>query len=286
MSPDQTDRKTVRMIHGLARSGGTIISRCIAALPDVVLYSEIHADGPIQIGRPSGQIAHSGSILWQTETWYPAIHRHLGDIDTLDNRLRNDADVLKRVIEASYAENRLPVIRDWSFGDFIGWPVEAEPGNRLSVHEALAADHDISALVILRHPLACFMSYLQSNPANMAYLSLPGIEKFMAGYRRFLEATANKPRLRYEDFLADPNTAIRKAAEALQLTFIEGFADNWSDRARITGDATASRSQAIGMTRQIEIPASIVDFASRQRDVQAILASLDYPPVLDSFRVV
>ena len=45
--------KTIRLIHNLPRSGGTIISKCLGAQKDVILLSEIHPDG-ILISKKNG----------------------------------------------------------------------------------------------------------------------------------------------------------------------------------------------------------------------------------------
>ena len=45
--------KTIRLIHNLPRSGGTIISKSLGAQKDVVLLSEIHPDG-VALSKKTG----------------------------------------------------------------------------------------------------------------------------------------------------------------------------------------------------------------------------------------
>ena len=45
--------KTIRLIHNLPRSDGTIISKSLGAQKDVVLLSEIHPDG-VALSKKTG----------------------------------------------------------------------------------------------------------------------------------------------------------------------------------------------------------------------------------------
>ena len=60
--------KTIRLIHNLPRSGGTIISKCLGAQKDVILLSEIHPDG-ILISKKMGVPRSSFDPVFQSQTW-------------------------------------------------------------------------------------------------------------------------------------------------------------------------------------------------------------------------
>ena len=45
LRPLPADKPAIRILHNMARSGGTLIAQCIGALPGVALLSEIHPDG-------------------------------------------------------------------------------------------------------------------------------------------------------------------------------------------------------------------------------------------------
>ena len=60
---------TIRIIHNLPRSGGSIISKSISAQKDIILLSEIHPDGP-KIIKKRGTEAKYADPLYQFQNWY------------------------------------------------------------------------------------------------------------------------------------------------------------------------------------------------------------------------
>ena len=61
--------KTIRLIHNLPRSGGTIISKSLGAQKDVVLLSEIHPEGVSirkKMGLPTLNSIRFGNLKYGT----------------------------------------------------------------------------------------------------------------------------------------------------------------------------------------------------------------------------
>lgn len=106
----QPDSQPVRIVHQLARSGGTLISKCLGCMQDVVMLSEIHPQGGTWFNP-----------LQQAQQWYQlftpaemtAINRQK------DLNFRDTIDLIyRRCLEL----NRPLVIRDWSHLDFMAAP--------------------------------------------------------------------------------------------------------------------------------------------------------------------
>ena len=60
--------KTIRLIHSLPRSGGTIISKCLGAQKDVILLSEIHPKGT-SITKKMGVNKPFFDPIFQSQNW-------------------------------------------------------------------------------------------------------------------------------------------------------------------------------------------------------------------------
>ena len=65
--------KTIRLIHNLPRSGGTIISKSLGAQKDVVLLSEIHPKG-VAISKKLGAKSSIFDPIFQSQIWLSLIH--------------------------------------------------------------------------------------------------------------------------------------------------------------------------------------------------------------------
>ena len=61
--------ETIRIIHNLPRSGGSIISKSISAQNDVILLSEIHPDG-MKFREKMDVESKIGDPLYQFQEWY------------------------------------------------------------------------------------------------------------------------------------------------------------------------------------------------------------------------
>src|SRR5882724_11636698 len=99
-SPEVSDqRPTLRLVHHLARTGGTTIAKCIAVMPQVALLSEIHPMGTERF-----------SPLHQAKNWHGLIDER--DIGRLG--IRPDFVESIRLIASRASSRGLRlVIRDW-----------------------------------------------------------------------------------------------------------------------------------------------------------------------------
>ena len=110
--------RTVRILHVPARSGGTLVGKCLAVMDEALLLQRIHpyAIGPIEpvsarpadgsISRPRG-----GGAARRPERFVEAI---------------------ALVRERAEARGKKLILREWSHIDFYGRPYNEDPGWRPS----------------------------------------------------------------------------------------------------------------------------------------------------------
>ena len=112
----------------MARTGATLINRCLGSMAGVAVLSEVHPCDP------------QYKITRQAAAWF----RLLSEDDTpwlrsLSARTPPEAfaDIVVRLAERSAEQGRHLVLRDWSHLDFLGVPFVHQPPMELLTEASL-----------------------------------------------------------------------------------------------------------------------------------------------------
>ena len=253
-------RPKIRILHQMARSGGTIICRCLASMDGVVLLSEIHPAG-LRMFNP----------LQQAMEWYALLTP--GDIRLAKEGKLSFVEAIGLIAEHCQELDKTLVLRDWSHLDFIGIPF-GQPGYRPGLVEALQKDFDLLRYSTVRHPLDQWLS-LTKNPMFAERLAKP---KYLRGVRHFSDMAVSTGFLKYEQFTADPDTSLKQLCDGLDLDFDPAYRERWPDYSNITGDVLPGRAgltEISSLPRQAGIESVAKTFESRS-DYRRILEMLGY----------
>jgi len=213
------DPAPLRSLHHLACSGGTLIARCIAALPNVRLLSEVEplSEMPLETRRffPNDLInlARQGSRPPGQEVLAGVF---LGGLRALHEDSRRHGLHL--------------VLRDHAHSLFTYGP---EIAPRPTLRELLAREHGLRSVVTVRHPLDCYLA-LQAN--HWIKFSPPTLEEYCRRSLAFLDRHAELERLRYEDFVAEPQAAMQHLCAVLELPYDPAFLHLFAG-VRLSGDS-------------------------------------------------
>ncbi|MBI5590643.1 MAG: hypothetical protein HY881_09190 [Deltaproteobacteria bacterium] len=217
-------RPSIRIIHHMARSGGTIMCKCLGCMNDVLLLSEVHPLG-MQWFDP----------LTQAAEWY-----HLFFGDELDELKALNLSFLQKIVRI-YARavelNRHLVLRDWSHLDFTAVPFVQSPSYSLTTATVLESQFNIVRLTTVRHPIDQWLSLSRLAVMNGRI----SIDAFLRGYCRFAECAKEIGFIRYEDFTRDPEWAMHSVCSLLDLKYDDSFLSKWSTYRSITGDTRSQR---------------------------------------------
>lgn len=228
---------TVRVLHQMARAGGTIICKCLAVMDGVVLLSEVHPRAILLANRVRPGLGNHFSPLRQAREWFGLVEEG----DEADLRQRTGAlrfaDMIALIAARCAGRDAALIIRDWSHIDFTGVPFEPNPPYRLRTFEALEGRMPIARACTVRHPLDQWLSlreldYIKGNLE---------VGEFLGGYRSFAEQAAEIGFFRYEDFLQDPDAVLKGLCERLELAYDQGWRERWHRYDKITGDPVAIR---------------------------------------------
>jgi len=213
------NKPPIRILSNLARAGGTLVSKCMGAMDNIVLLSEIHPLGT-QLFNPQAQACDWYNLLQPEEAGRQ--YKFTDAIQLIEQRCRASGSVL--------------VIRDWAHLDFIGVPFLERPSYRNQLHEALTQVFDIMPYALVRHPADQWLSTVHLK-VMAGHLDL---EAFLAGYRRFAEQAAASGFMRYEDFTREPSVQMEQLCRQLQLDFDAGFISKWPANRHVTGDTSGT----------------------------------------------
>src|SRR5690606_4070962 len=133
----------IRTLHHFACTGGTVISKCIAAMPNVQLLSELDPLSPMS--HAPGAFAPTDMSLLLRYGTRPA------STETLLDLFRAQLDV---VYQSTIAEGGYLVIRDHTHSHFCTGP---EVPQRPSVRELVGMVAPVLSLVTVRDPIHSFV---------------------------------------------------------------------------------------------------------------------------------
>lgn len=254
-------KRRIRILHQLARSGGTVICRCLASMDRVVLLSEIHPLG--------GRVFDP---LQQAMEWHGLLQP--AELKAARNSELSFSAAISLIARRCEEQDKILVIRDWNHLDYLGIPF-TQPQFGPALFESLQADFEVVRFATTRHPLDQWLS-LTRNPLFAERLA---VGKYLRGVRRFSEMAAEVGFIRYEDFTADSDAALQSLCHGLEIPFDAAYRDRWATYTRITGDVLPGRSN-LGEIRPLprqDSSRELLELMSQRGDYQRILKLLDYP---------
>jgi hypothetical protein len=223
--------RTIRTLHHQACTGGSLISRCIAALPAVALVSEV---SPIGESRPKMVHFHPLDVGGAFLNSYPEARPDLATmVDIFGQQLRLTSDLAQRAgLEL--------VVRDHPHTAYMRRTI----AERSAFLDACASFETIHSLVSVRYPYSSFLSLGRTGWDK----HLEGYEDYCRRYLRFLDHHATAAIIQYEGFCADPQGTMRTICRVLDLEFDETFEVRWQSH-KVTGNsgrgATMDRIQPL-----------------------------------------
>jgi hypothetical protein len=214
----------------LARSGGTLIGRCLGCMDGVALLSEVHPLG-VKMIDPAEQARRWHTLLKPAEM--PAWRGGRGRYDQL----------IALLAARTRAQGKALLLRDWSHLDFLGVPF-TEPGFTSRSSQLLESSFELHRFVTVRHPADQWAS--QQRLDMLRGRVEPAI--YLRGCRAFAELAVEVGFVRFEDFTTDPDAGLVRLCAGLGVGYDPAWRDRYRTFAHITGDEEAL-AKAIGEIR-------------------------------------
>ncbi|MFN9531589.1 MAG: hypothetical protein ACK575_09120 [Cyanobacteriota bacterium] len=250
-----TKKPLLRTIHHLASSGGTVISKCICALPNVIALSEVNPlnrhVASFEPNNPLVLFEQGGRTLTANEV-KECFLQQINYIYSLCQK--DDLDLL---------------IRDHSQTDFC---MGAAPSGKTPVRDFLQENYKLLSVITVRHPLDCYLGLLARGWDTQFVPST--LEEYSRRTLAFLDCYSHLPLRRYEDFCLHPQAFIRELCVLLEFDYSDEFITQFP-YIKLTGDS-GRRATTIALPERRPIPEGVAKEIMESESYSRLLARLNY----------
>lgn len=203
----------VAVILNSARSGGTLLNRCLLTLPKSIVLSEVNP----QIGGKMKELEQH-SISSQTSIWYG-----------IEIKKSNFREEFFQIYSYCQEKDLNLILRDWSFIDFWGNSTKTTETIGKSGVISFLQENGISffCIAFIRNPIDTWISIGLHNP----------FKYFKSYWEYYLEINKNQIKIfRYEDFVLNPEIEFRELCKFLELPFSPNFVRDFYNQHNVLGD--------------------------------------------------
>ncbi|HCG5284340.1 TPA: hypothetical protein NJZ47_002254 [Vibrio parahaemolyticus] len=220
----QKNKPTLRIVHHLACSGGTLISKCISSMPNVYLLSEVHPFTDLGIDRDNPRYA-------------PSDISSLAKYAKIPKQRELAGKIFRRSIDEAYqhVENigGILVLRDHTHADFN--TEEAIPSISSTI-DLLRRDYNVKSILTIRNPIDSYSSLVRN---GWVHFKPQTFDEYCKRFFILLGQFKQNQVFKYEDFVDCPQQQMKLMSQALELPFDEQFEDIFGVF-KITGDSGMS----------------------------------------------
>ncbi|MDH5300721.1 MAG: hypothetical protein OEW58_05095, partial [Gammaproteobacteria bacterium] len=218
----QTINNEIAAIYHLARTGGTLISKCIACIPGNFLLSEIN---------PSFSVANPAE---QAQSWFDIFSKNEFEELLKETNYENIITEIRNRVSKNGGKL---IIRDWTHIDFTGIPFTT-PSYQLKQKNSLGNLFNLHDIATVRHPID---SYLSLNNLKIVNGRI-SVKSYLEGANKFAIEAKNIGFIRYEDFCHSPDDILKRICKSLNIFYSDEYKTNFYKYERITGETTGGRS--------------------------------------------
>lgn len=211
----------IRTIHHLSCTGGTLITKCLAAMPNVLVLNEIDPLSTMTFKpeKPAFTPTDMLALVRQGDQKVSQdllVQLFLQNLCLLHNEV---ASIGRRIL-----------VRDHSHSHFL---TGNEVPERPSLLSMVKSYFPAVSIVTVRDPVDSFLS-LQSH--GWKHFNPYTFEEYCRRYHLFLDSYESVPIFRYEDFVRSPSDIVMQMCNCLRLSFTDSFSDTF-DTFKFSGDS-------------------------------------------------
>lgn len=215
--------RKIRTIHHLSCTGGTLFTKCLASMSNVLVLNEVD---PYSV-MPAAERGLSAF----TPTDIVSLLRQ-GDSETPNELFGQVFSASLRAIRDDQAAiGRNVILRDHSHSQFLTWD---KPSARPTLLETVRRDFETHSIITVRDPIDSYISMAKNGWHTQFYP--PTFAEYCRRYLLFLDRHADVPIIKYESLTENPQETIQNACELLDLKFFAGFEDTFQVF-RLSGDS-------------------------------------------------
>ena len=217
----ESEKPTIRILHHLACSGGSLISKCIASMANVFLLSEVHPYSYSQLPDDKPRFLPSDLATLATHAGFP---------ESKDLAIKIFKSSIEQVHKHVHSRGAKLILRDHSHSDFcVGDKGESDS----VIIKLLEDDYNILNIVTLRNPIDSYASlksfgWIRFNPSTF--------DEYCHRVLLFLAQFQSSDIYFYEDFISAPHKNLKKYCDCLEIDFDDSY-EYLFDAQKVTGDS-------------------------------------------------
>ena len=227
-STGEGSREPIRIIQHFSCSGGSLFAKCIAAMPNTILLSEIH---PL-----STQLFLGNQMPKFCPTDVISLAR-IGKVPTIDQMCEKVFRAeIQAVLEHLQSHGKRLVLREHTHSSYL---LDSKPVNPRSVEKILGPGTHCLSVVTVRHPVDSFLSLRH---LGWIHFRPKTFKEYCKRYLSFLKVNESHPVFRYEDLVDNPGAVTQEICDVFEIPFNKEFED-YLDLIKVTGDSGRSSSK-------------------------------------------
>lgn len=235
ISNEYINVQPIRIIQHLSCTGGTLFSRCIAAMPNIVLLSEIYPLSELSF------FPNKSPTFCPTDAISLA---RLGEAPAIDALCEKVFLEEMRAIEKHirYYGQRL-VLREHSHSNYL---VGNEITGGKTISEMLKGTSRLLSILTVRHPLD---SYLSVRHNGWIHFEPATFDEYCRRYLIFLSRRGDVPIFKYEDLLESPEDVLEQICCHFEIPYNQNF-QNYLGIVSTTGNSDRTSNHIGKRTRR------------------------------------
>lgn len=254
-------REPIRTVSHFACTGGTLVSKCIAAMPNIQLLSEINPFSTMNIVPNQPSFAPTDIIKQMRQSTRGVSETLISDL-FLNN--------LEIIHSESIRKGHRLVLRDHAHSQFCK---SAEISTAPTIRSLVSSRFDTISIVTTRDPVQSFISTKQH---EWIHFQPPTFDEYCKRYLAFLHSYSNDPVFKYEDLVHDPVSTMRLICDSLEIAFSDQFELLFSVF-NLTGDSGRSKGgEAIRPLEDKDIDESLAREIEKSHHYPILAERLNY----------
>lgn len=226
----------IAVFYCFARSGGTLINRCLGCIKDNLVLSEVNPHGAFL------------SLDSQALDWLKLVSS-----DQFKKFHELDYTQKIRVLnETASALNQHLIIRDWSTLNFLGNVYWEYFSPSMILEQDLYLSNcglQVNCAVITRQSACVYESIVRCFP-DQSHLN---VEEFSESYLAYAKAVCNYPVIHFEKFCAEPEVQFQKLCGYLSVKYDQSFLTQFHSFNQCTGDNQLSAPSKLRTATEIMV---------------------------------
>jgi hypothetical protein len=246
----------IRTIHHMACTGGTVISKCLAVMPNVALLSEVNP-----LNRYGSAFEPTNPLLLLERSY-----RSLTTDEIKEDFVMQIAQVMKICCQ----DGKDLVIRDHSHTDFC---VGDKPSGITPVRSFLADSFPLVSAITVRHPIDSYLGLLAQGWHSQFQPST--LDEYSRRYMVFLHCYQGLPCFRYEEFCVRPEPFMAELCGTLQVNYSPDFIDRFGS-VHLSGDSGRVSTTSISPRARRDVPERVAREAESSTAFRELIDFLEY----------